>query len=169
MMNLTRLHDRLRPCFARGNPFTQARKYVAGLMSDLPRKNGRTIAEHAGDATPDRTPRLLNHALWDQDRAQGVIRRFVVEQLGDQPLRERRRSPTRSWPPRAQRSRRPCRRRRRASRCGMLATARERPLRTWTRPSCVLILVRLRRWLPTRADRGFRSPKVSADAPFDRE
>ncbi len=81
------LHGRLRPCFARMEPFGQARKYLSGLMSDLPRKNGWTIAEHAGDRTPDRSQRLLNHAVWDQDRAQGVIRRFVVEHLGDQPLR----------------------------------------------------------------------------------
>jgi SRSO17 transposase len=80
-------HGRMRPCFVRGNPFTQARKYMAGLMSDLPRKNGWTIAEHAGDLTPDREQRLLNHAVWDHDQAQGVIRRFVVEQLADQPLR----------------------------------------------------------------------------------
>jgi SRSO17 transposase len=77
----------LRPCFARGNPFTQARKYMIGLISDLPHKNGWTIAEHAGDATPDRTQRLLNRAVWDHDQAQGIIRRFVTEQLGDQPLR----------------------------------------------------------------------------------
>jgi SRSO17 transposase len=85
--NLTVLHGRLRPCFARGNPFTQARKYMAGLMSDLPRKNAWTIAEHVGDATPDRTQRLLNHAVWDHDAAVGVVRRFVGKQLGDQPLR----------------------------------------------------------------------------------
>lgn len=85
--NLGLLHGRLKPCFARVKPFTQAGKYMTGLMSDLPRKNGWTIAEHAGDATPDRTQRLLNHAVWDQDQAQGVVRRFVVDQLGDQPLR----------------------------------------------------------------------------------
>jgi SRSO17 transposase len=85
--NLTRLHERLRPCFARGNPFTQAGKYMIGLMSDLPRKNGWTLAEHAGDATPDRMQRLLNDAVWDHGQAQGVIRRFVVEALGEQPLR----------------------------------------------------------------------------------
>lgn len=58
-----------------------------GLISDLPRKNGWSIAEHAGDATPDRTQRLLNHAVWDHDRVLGVVRRYVTEQLGDQPLR----------------------------------------------------------------------------------
>ena len=78
---LTELHARLQPCFARPEPFTQARRYVAALMSDLPRKNGWTIAEHAGDASPDRTQRLLNHAVWDTEQAAGVVRGFVVEHL----------------------------------------------------------------------------------------
>jgi hypothetical protein len=77
--NLAELHGRLRPCFARKQPFAQAGKYVAGLMSDLPRKNGWTLAEHAGDTTPNRMQRLLNHAVWDHDAAQGVVRGFVVE------------------------------------------------------------------------------------------
>ena len=78
---LTELHARLESCFARPEPYAQARKYVEGLMSDLPRKNGWTVAEHAGDATPDRTQRLLNHAVWDTERAAGVVRGFVVEHL----------------------------------------------------------------------------------------
>jgi SRSO17 transposase len=85
--NLALLHGRLKPCFVRVKPFTQAGKYMSALISDLPRKNGWTIAEHAGDLTPDPTQRLLNHAVWDHDQAQGVVRRFVVEALGDQPLR----------------------------------------------------------------------------------
>lgn len=85
--NLEVLHGRLRPYFARAKPFEQAGKYLSGLMSDLPRKNGWTIAEHAGDRTPDRMQRLLNHAVWDHEAVQGVVRRFVVEQLGDQSLR----------------------------------------------------------------------------------
>ena len=59
---------------------------MAGLISDLPRKNAWTLAEHAGDATPDRMQRLLNHAVWDHDAAQGVVRGFVAQQLRDQPL-----------------------------------------------------------------------------------
>jgi SRSO17 transposase len=85
--NLAVLHGRLRPCFARVEPFGQAGKYLSGLMSDLPRKNGWTIAEHVGDRSPDRTQQLLNRAVWDHDRVQGVVRRFVVEQLGNAPLR----------------------------------------------------------------------------------
>lgn len=84
--NLAELHGRLRPCFARRQPCDQAKKYVTGLMSDLPRKNAWTLAEYAGDDTPDRMQRLLNHAVWDHDAAQGVVRGFVAEQLRDQPL-----------------------------------------------------------------------------------
>ncbi len=84
--NLAALHGRLEPCFARVEPFAQAGKYVAAVMSELPRRNGWTIAEHAGDLTPDRTQRLLNHAVWDHEQAIGVIRGFVAEQLSGQPL-----------------------------------------------------------------------------------
>lgn len=79
--NLVELHGRLGPCFGRVEPFRQAGKYITGLLSDLPRKNAWTIAEHAGDATPDRMQRLLNRAMWDTDAAMAVVRRFVVENL----------------------------------------------------------------------------------------
>jgi SRSO17 transposase len=84
--NLATLHERLAPCFARAKPFTQARKYVSGLISDLPRKNAWTLAEHAGDTTPDRMQRLLNHAVWDHEQAMRTVRGFVAEHLADQPL-----------------------------------------------------------------------------------
>jgi histidinol-phosphate/aromatic aminotransferase/cobyric acid decarboxylase-like protein len=42
----------LRSCFARTGPWLQAGKYVAALVSELPKRNGWTIAEHAGDRTP---------------------------------------------------------------------------------------------------------------------
>jgi SRSO17 transposase len=60
------------------------RKYITALMSDLPRDNWWTIAEHAGDATPDRTQRLLNQAVWDTDEAMSVVRRFVAGHLADE-------------------------------------------------------------------------------------
>ena len=79
--NLDELHGRLGGCFARVGPRRQARKYITGLMGDLPRKNCWTISEHVGDATPDRMQRLLNHAVWDTTAAMGIIRRFVAEHL----------------------------------------------------------------------------------------
>jgi SRSO17 transposase len=70
-------------CFARVEPRRQARKYVTGLLSDLPRKNCWALAEQAGDATPDRMQRLLERAAWDAGEAMGEVRTFVVRHLGD--------------------------------------------------------------------------------------
>jgi SRSO17 transposase len=85
------LLDLLRPCFARTEPWLQAGKYAAAVMSELPERNGWSIARHAGDKTPDRTQRLLNHASWDTFAAMGVVRRFAVAGLEDAARRRRRR------------------------------------------------------------------------------
>jgi SRSO17 transposase len=73
----------LRPCFARAEPWLQAGKYVNALVSGPPKRNGWTIAEHAGDRAPGRTQRLLNRASWDTFAAMGVVRRFAVAGLDD--------------------------------------------------------------------------------------
>ena len=77
------LLEGLRPCFARTEPWLQAGKYAAALMSDLRRRNGWRIAERSGDRTPDRTQRLLNRAVWDTFAAMGVVRRFAVAGLDE--------------------------------------------------------------------------------------
>jgi hypothetical protein len=61
------------------------------LVSGLPRHNGWTIAEHAGDRAPDRTQRLLNRAAWDTFAAMGVVRRFAVAGLDEAARRAGRR------------------------------------------------------------------------------
>src|SRR5439155_22768295 len=61
---LAELLGRMGAHFARVEPFAQAGKYVRGLLSALPRKNCWTLAEYAGDATPDRMQRLLESASW---------------------------------------------------------------------------------------------------------
>jgi DDE superfamily endonuclease len=71
----------LRPCFVRVEPWLQAGKYAAALMSQIPTRNGWTIAEQAGDRAPDKTQRLLNRAAWDTGAAAGVVRRFAVAGL----------------------------------------------------------------------------------------
>ena len=73
----------LAPCFARVEPRRQARKYVTGLMGDLPRKNCWTLAEQAGDVTPDKMQRLLERAAWDASQAMGEVRGFTIARLGD--------------------------------------------------------------------------------------
>jgi len=70
-------------CFARVEPRRQARKYVTGLIGDLPRQNCRALAEQAGDATPDKMQRLLERAAWDAFEAMRAVRDFAVARLGD--------------------------------------------------------------------------------------
>jgi SRSO17 transposase len=77
------LLDLLRPCFARTSPWLQAGKYAAALMSQIPRRNGWTIAAQIGDRAPDRTQRLLSRAAWDTMAAMGVVRRFAVAGLDE--------------------------------------------------------------------------------------
>jgi SRSO17 transposase len=81
--NLDELMGCLARCFARVEPRRQARKYVTGLISDVPRKNCWALAELAGDATPDKMQRLLERAAWDASDAMREVRRFVVSGLGD--------------------------------------------------------------------------------------
>jgi len=68
----------------------QAGKYMAAVMSDLPERNGWSIARFCRDATPDRTQRLLNHASWDTLAAMSVVRRFAVAGLDEAARRNRR-------------------------------------------------------------------------------
>ncbi|MET8957711.1 IS701 family transposase [Streptomyces sp. NPDC004533] len=73
--------DRIARRFARVEPRRRARAPVLGLLSDLPRKNCWTLAEHAGDRSPDGLQHLLSRAKWDADAVRDDIRGFVVEQL----------------------------------------------------------------------------------------
>lgn len=68
--------------FGRVEPRRRARAYVRGLLAPLASKNGWTLAEAAGDATPDGMQRLLNAAAWDADGVRDDVRAYVVEHLG---------------------------------------------------------------------------------------
>jgi SRSO17 transposase len=85
------LLDLLRPVFARTGTWLHAGRYVGAVMSDLPKRNGWTIARQVGDRSPDRTQRLLNRASWDTFAAMGVVRRFAVAGLDAAAARGRRR------------------------------------------------------------------------------
>ena len=64
---LDRAHERIAGRFARAEPRARARRYVAGLVAGLERKNGWTLAEQAGEVCPDGMQRLLRRADWDVD------------------------------------------------------------------------------------------------------
>jgi hypothetical protein len=63
----------LAPAFFRREPRLRAHWYLLGLVSGLERKNGWTLAEFAGDATPDWMQRLLSAARWDQDAVRDAL------------------------------------------------------------------------------------------------
>ena len=83
------LLESLRSCFARTESWLQAGKYVSALVSELPERNGWTIAQYAGDRTPDRTQRLLNRASWDTLAAMSHVRRFAAAGLDEAARRVR--------------------------------------------------------------------------------
>jgi SRSO17 transposase len=69
--------------FARVELRRRARALVRGLLADLPRKNCWTLAEHAGDPSPDGMQHLLARAVWDADAVRDDVRALLVEHLGD--------------------------------------------------------------------------------------
>ena len=73
-----KLLERVRSCFVQARTWRHAGRYVSSLVSRMPKRNGWTIAEHVGDATPDRTQRLLNRAVWDTEGAAGDVRRYAA-------------------------------------------------------------------------------------------
>jgi SRSO17 transposase len=80
---LDRVHELIAGRFARAEPRARVRSYVSGLVAGLERKNGWTLAEHAGEVSPDGMQRLLRRAGWDVDGARDDVRGYVIEQLGD--------------------------------------------------------------------------------------
>jgi SRSO17 transposase len=69
--------------FAQASSRKRARSYVLGLLSQAERKNGWTLAELAGDATPDGMQRLLNGCSWSADDMRDDLRGYVAGELGD--------------------------------------------------------------------------------------
>ena len=69
--------------FAQACSRKRARAYLLGLLSRSERKNGWTIAEFAGDATPDGMQRLLNFYSWSADDVRDDLRNYAAAELGD--------------------------------------------------------------------------------------
>ena len=80
---LDAVHGRIAGRFARSEPRARVREYLAGLVAGLERKNGWTLAERAGEVSPDGMQRLLRHADWDTREVRDDVRDYVIEYLGD--------------------------------------------------------------------------------------
>jgi SRSO17 transposase len=83
MAGLDDLFARVASRFFRVEPRHRARAYVRGLLAPLAGKNGWTLAEAAGDLTPDGMQRLLNAAAWDADGVRDDVRAYAVSHLGE--------------------------------------------------------------------------------------
>ena len=68
--------------FFRPEPRERALAYVKGLLSPLATRNGWTVAQAAGERSPDGMQRLLNQAVWDEGGVREDLRGLVVAHLG---------------------------------------------------------------------------------------
>ena len=79
---LDELGELIGPRFFRPEPRERALAYVKGLLSPLATRNGWTVAQAAGERSPDGMQRLLNQAVWDEGGVREDLRGYVVEHLG---------------------------------------------------------------------------------------
>jgi SRSO17 transposase len=68
--------------FRRREARVRARACIAGMLSGLERKTGWSLAEHAGERTPDGMQRLFTTAKWDEDLVRDDLRGYVTAALG---------------------------------------------------------------------------------------
>jgi SRSO17 transposase len=79
---LEEVHRRIAGAFARAEPRVRVLAYLRGLLGQLERKNGWTLAEAAGEVSPDGMQRLLRTADWNADAVRDELRSYVLERLG---------------------------------------------------------------------------------------
>ena len=80
---LENLFARVAGRFSRVEPRKRAFAYVRGLLAPLERRNGWTLAEQAGDRSPDAMQALLTSSAWDPDAVRDDVRGYVVDRIGD--------------------------------------------------------------------------------------
>ncbi|MDP9840994.1 IS701 family transposase [Streptosporangium lutulentum] len=68
--------------FRRREVRLRARACIQGLLSGLERKTSWSLAEYAGEKTPDGMQRLFTTAKWDVDGVRDDIRDYLIEHLG---------------------------------------------------------------------------------------
>src|SRR3954465_3831980 len=79
---LEEVHARIARAFARAEPRARVLAYLRGLLGQLERKNGWTLAEAAGEVSPDGMQRLRRPADWNADAVRDQLRGYVAERLG---------------------------------------------------------------------------------------
>jgi hypothetical protein len=67
-------HRRPRAAFTRADPRARVLAYLGGLLGQSERKNGWTLAQAAGEISPDGMQRLLRTADWNADAVRDELR-----------------------------------------------------------------------------------------------
>ncbi len=80
-----RLQERIAHRFGRVEVRMRVRRYLAGLLARVERKNGWQLAEAIGETGPQGVQRLLRTASWDADTVRDDLQAYVIEHLGDTP------------------------------------------------------------------------------------
>jgi SRSO17 transposase len=78
------LHAQIGHRFARTEARDRTGRYLAGLLEQVPRKNGWQLAEAMDETGPRAVQRLLSAATWDTDGVRDDLRSYVVAHLGDE-------------------------------------------------------------------------------------
>jgi SRSO17 transposase len=81
---LSELHARVAGRFPRPEVRERARRYLAGLLGRVQRKNGWQLAEAMAETGPQGTQRFLNAARWDANAVRDDLRAYVAEHLGEE-------------------------------------------------------------------------------------
>ena len=71
------LQTPLAPRFGRAEVRARIRRYLAGLLGPVERKNGWQLAEYLGEQGPQGVQQLLNAAEWDADAVRDDLRAYV--------------------------------------------------------------------------------------------
>lgn len=69
--------------FVRQEPREVFADLIEGLLSDLGRKNGWTMAGRAGHATPHRIQKFLGEASWSANGLLAEVQAYAARELGD--------------------------------------------------------------------------------------
>ena len=78
-----RLHERIAHRFGRAEVRARVRRYLAGLLGRVERKNGWQLAEAIGEVGPQGVQRLLTGTAWDAEAVRDDLRAYVLEHLGE--------------------------------------------------------------------------------------
>jgi SRSO17 transposase len=78
-----RLQERIAHRFGRVEVRARVRRYLAGLLQRVERKNGWQLAEAIRERGPHGVQRLLTGAVWDAEAVRDDLRAYVIEQLGE--------------------------------------------------------------------------------------